>query len=59
MDQDWKERQKYLGLRERVVASSGFGDSDIDVFIYGLTEAEATQKLEELVTTLGGEVREA
>jgi hypothetical protein len=36
------------GYRHRVVASSGFGDSDIDVFFYGLGPSEATAKLEAL-----------
>jgi hypothetical protein len=39
---------QHLGFDDRVVASSGFGDSDIDVFFYGLSPTEATAKLEAL-----------
>ncbi len=34
------------GFEDRVIATSGFGDSDIDVFFYGLNPTEATAKLE-------------
>ena len=34
------------------LASSGFGDSDIDIFFHGLTPAQATKKLKLLLTQL-------
>lgn len=34
------------------LASSGFGDSDIDVFFYDLSPEQANEKLEELQSQL-------
>jgi hypothetical protein len=45
---DPDEFVQHLGFDDMVVASSGFGDSDIDVFFYGLSPSEATAKLEAL-----------
>jgi hypothetical protein len=44
----------HTGFQDRVVSSSGFGDSDIDVFFYGLSPSEATAKLEALGAHLNG-----
>ena len=55
---DDPERSAHGGDKKTIRAKSGYGSSDVDLFIVGLTPAAATEKLNTLVRHICGKLVE-